>query len=111
MLCPSLPPCLEVGDHPFAAPRVFHRRGLFPALSSSCVLPRPLPRSLFVLASVGFVDVCDLGYQGIIRIRVGEHRADGKENYTRQSRVNDLRDKSHTFRDGQSRAPLVTQYV
>lgn len=60
--------------------------GLYAALSISkdpqalpldSILARPFPRCRFVLGAVLFVDVSDLGYQGVVRVWIRQHRADG----------------------------------
>lgn len=62
---------------------------------SNSVLPRPLASCGLVPGAVGLVDVRDFGHQRIVRVGVCEHRANGEQH----------------FRDGQSRAPLVSQDV
>ena len=44
------------------------------------VLPGPLTRSGLAARAVGLVDVCDLGDKRVVRVGVGQHGADGKEN-------------------------------
>lgn len=46
---------------------------------SDGVLPSPLSRCCLVPRAVGFVDVGDLWYQRVVRVRVCEHGADGEE--------------------------------
>jgi len=55
----------------------------------------PFARRGFVAAAVGLVDVCDFGYEWVVGVRVGEHGADGEED----------------FRDRQRWGPLITEDV
>jgi len=71
------------------------REGFVSCNPSDSIFPRPFSSSRLISRSVGLVNMGDLGYQRIIRIWVCEHGA-----YRKQD-----------FRDGQSRAPLVSQDV
>lgn len=82
------------------------------SLSLDRVLSSPLPRCSLVSGSVGLVDVGNLGNQRIVRVGVCKHRADGQENYRRSAKSEIIMlNLALTFRDGQSRAPLITQNV
>ena len=52
-------------------------------LSLDSILAGPLPGCRFVPSPIGFVYVGDLGDERVIGIGVGEHRADGEEDYGR----------------------------
>eukprot|EP00959_Pyramimonas_sp_CCMP1952_P247367 5171005-Pyramimonas_sp.AAC.1 len=43
------------------------------------VLARPLPGELLVSGLVVLVDVRDLGHEGVVRVGVGEQRADAQQ--------------------------------
>jgi len=59
------------------------------------VFSGPFPRSGFVPCAVSFVDVGDLGDEWVVGIWIGEHGADGKED----------------FGDSQGGAPLITKNI
>jgi hypothetical protein len=44
----------------------------------------PFPCGGFVSGPVCFVDVRDFGDEGVVWVGVGEHRADGEEDYIRR---------------------------
>jgi len=83
------------------------------------VLPGPLPGGGLVAGAVGLVDVCDLGYQRVVGVRVCEHGADGEEHcgllvirrYERRDRSWVPAKNMHTLGDGERRAPLISQDV
>lgn len=45
------------------------------------VLPGPLPRGRLVTSAVGLVDMRDLRDQRVVGVRVGQHRANRKQNW------------------------------
>jgi len=59
------------------------------------VFASPLSSHVFVSGAICLVDMCNLRHQRIIGVGVCQHGADGKK----------------YFRDGQRRAPLVSQNV
>lgn len=69
--------CAGRGRHPIVS--------LLLALDS--VFPSPFPRRRFVPRAVGLVHVRDLRNQRIVWVRVGEHGADGEEDYARVSHL------------------------
>jgi len=72
-----------------------HRRGEPRVQILHRVLGRPLPRRGVVPGAVRPIDLRDLRHQRVVRIRVGEERADGQQD----------------LREGQGGAPLVLQDV
>ena len=82
----------------------FHLDGVFAS---------PLASSGLVPGAVGLVDVGDLGNQRIVGVGVGQHGADRQEDWDKLVRRLELtcNEGVLTFRDGQSRAPLVSQDV
>lgn len=48
---------------------------------SDSVLAGPLAGSGLVAGSIGLVDVRDFGHEGIVRVGVCEHGADGEEDW------------------------------
>lgn len=59
------------------------------------ILAGPFTGRRLVTLTIRLVDVCDLRHKRIVGVRIGEHGADGEED----------------FGDCQGRAPLVTQDV
>lgn len=51
------------------------------------VLPSPLASCLFVFRTVRLVYVCDLGHQGVVGVRVCQHRADREEDWKAQLEI------------------------
>lgn len=82
---------------------------------SNSVLPCPLASCRLVTGSVGLVDVRDFGHKRIVRVGVCEHRANGEQHYEWLEIVCVWQIVKGvvllTFRDGESRAPLVSQDV
>lgn len=59
--------------HAHCASHVYLRPSLNRKLSC------PFPGRRFISSTIGFVDVCDLWYEWVVGIWVGQHGADGKE--------------------------------
>lgn len=84
--------------------------------TSNGVFASPFPRRRVVPRTVCLVNVRDLWYQRIVRVRVCEHRADGEKNYGRVSHLHrvgpgDEWGGGRTFRDGESWTPLISQDI
>lgn len=50
--------------------------------------------------------MCDFWDEGVVWVGVGEHRADGEENYIKR-----MREWGYTFGDCEGRGPLITENV
>lgn len=83
-----------------------------PALNG--ILSSPFPGRRFVSRAISLVDVCDFRNKRVIRVGIGEHRADREKNWIGTiSVLNGLKRVwiEITFGDGQSGTPLVSQDI
>lgn len=85
-----------------------------PDPSLNGILSSPFPSRRFVSRAISLIDVCDFGNKRVIRVGVGEHRADREKNWIEAISV--LNGLKHarveiTFGYGQSRTPLVSQDI
>lgn len=85
-----------------------------PDPSLNGILSSPFPGCRFVSRAISLVDVCDFGNKRVIRVGVGEHRADREKDWIgtisvlmglKRVRV------EITFGDSQCGTPLVSQDV
>jgi hypothetical protein len=81
------------------------------------VLASPLPGRRLIPGPVGLVDVCNLGYERVVGVGVGQHRADAQQHcahinqYRHHERAGRRPGEKHTLADGERGAPLVSQDV